>query len=191
MADVGGADGSDDEQVELSQDQEVATPDMEIGGETEDSQSSPGTSSRLTTPPPSTPLSRPTPGKRMRHGPKKDPVEEKLLEIIQKPESKPDEEELFCLSLAAKLRRIKDPQKREYAQMQLQQTLYNCMYGDAPQPQPQQLPQQMPQHMPQHMPQQAPQQFPTHMAHQQSSSSSGLQSYDYTVSSDGSTFTSI
>ena len=171
------ADGSDDEQVELSQDQEVATPDMEIGGETEDSQSSPGTSSRLNTPPPLTPVSRPTPGKRMRHGPKKDPVEEKLLDIIQKPESKPDEEELFCLSLAAKLRRIKDPQKREYAQMQLQQTLYNCMYGDAPQPQ--QLPQQM------------PQQFPTHMAHQQSSSSSGLQSYNYTVSSDGSTFTSI
>ena len=169
------ADGSDDEQVELSQDQEVATPDMDIGGETEDSQSSPGTSSRLNTPPPLTPVSRPTPGKRMRHGPKKDPVEEKLLDIIQKPESKPDEEELFCLSLAAKLRRIKDPQKREYAQMQLQQTLYNCMYGDAPQPQ--QLPQQM------------PQQFPTHMAHQQSSSSSGLQSYNYTVSSDGSTFT--
>ena len=130
-----------------------------------------------------------------------------MLEIIQKPESKPDEEELFCLSLAAKLRRIKDPQKREYAQMQLQQTLYNCMYGDAPQPQPQQLPQQMPQQLlqqmpqqlpqqmpqqlPQQMPQQLPQQFPTPMAHQQSSSSSGLQSYDYTVSSDGSTFTSI
>ena len=32
------------------------------------------------------------------------------------------------------------------------------------------------------MPQQPPQQFPTHMAHQQSSSSSGLQSYDYTMS---------
>ena len=193
MADVGDADGSDDEQVELSQDQEVATPDMEIGGETEDSQSSPGTSSRLTTPPPLTPVSRPTPGKRMRHGPKKDPVEEKLLDIIQKPESKPDEEELFCLSLAAKLRRIKDPQKREYAQMQLQQTLYNCMYGDAPQPQrlPQPQPQQLPQQLPQQMAQQLPQQFPTHMAHQQSSSSSGLQSYNYTVSSDGSTFTSI
>ena len=79
--------------------------------------------------------------------------------------------------------------------MRLQQTLYNCMYGDAPQPQPQQLLQQMPQQLPQQMPQQLlqqmPQQFPTHMAHQQSSSSSGLQSYDYTVSSDGSTFTSI
>ena len=33
MADVGGADGSDDEQVELSHEQEAATPDMEIGGE--------------------------------------------------------------------------------------------------------------------------------------------------------------
>ena len=144
---------------------------MDIGGETEDSQSSAGTSSRLTTPPPSTPVSRPTPGKRMQHGPKKDTVEEKLLEIIQQPERKPDEEELFCLSLAAKLRKIKDPKKREYAQLQLQQTLFNCMYGDAPQPQPQQ--------------------FPTLMDHQQSSSSSGLQSYNYTVSSDSSTFASL
>ena len=130
---------------------------------------------------PSTPVSRPTPGKRMQHGPKKDAIEEKLLEIIQKPESKPDEEELFCLSLAAKLRKIKDPKKKEYTQLQLQQTLYNCMYGDDPQPKPQlQL-----------QPQQLPQQFPTLMDRQQSSSSSGLQSYNYTVSSDGSTFTSL
>ena len=102
---------------------------MDIGGKTEDSQSSAGTSSWLTTPPPSTPVSRPTLGKRMQHGPKKDTVEEKLLEIIQQPESKPDEEELFCLSLAAKLRKIKDPQKKEYGQLQLQQTLYTtCFY---------------------------------------------------------------
>ena len=148
---------------------------MDIGGETEDSQSSAGTSSRLTMPPPSTPVSRPTLGKRMQHGPKIDTVEEKLLEIIQEPEHKPDEEELFCLSLAAKLRKIKDPKKREYAEMQLQQTLFNCMYGDAPQPQPQLQPQQ----------------FPTLMDPQQSSSSSGLQSYNYTVSSDGSTFASL
>ena len=63
----------------------------------------------------------------------------------------------------------------------MQQTLYNCMYGDAPQFQPQS----------QQLPQQLSQQFPTLMAHQQSSSLSGLQSYDYTMSSDGSTFTSI
>ena len=170
VADAGGDDSSDDDEEEASQEQEAGTPDMDIGGETEDSQSSAGTSSRLTMPPPSTPVSRPTPGKRMWHGPKKDTVEEKLLEIIQ-PESKPDEEELFCLSLAAKLRKIKDPQKKEYAQLQLQQTLYNCMHGDAPQLQPQQ--------------------FPTLMDHQQSSSSSGLQSYNYTVSSDGSTFASL
>ena len=62
---------------------------------------------------------------------------------------------------------------REYAQLQLQQTLFNCMYGDAPQPQLQ------------------PQQFPTLMDPQQSSISSGLQSYNYTVSSDGSTFASL
>ena len=181
VADAGGDDGSDDDEVEASQEQEADTPDMDIGGETEDSQSSAGTSSRLTMPLPSTPVSRPTLGKRMQHGPKKDTVEEKLLEIIQQPESKPDEEELFCLSLAAKLRKIKDPQKKEYAQLQLQQTLYNCMYGDAPQPQTQTQPQ----------PQLQPQQFPTLMDHQQSSSSSGLQSYNYTVSSDGSTFASL
>ena len=174
VADAGGADGSDDDEVEVAQEQEAATPDMDIGGETEDSQSSAGTSSRLTTPPPSTPVSRPTLGRRMQHGPKKDAIEEKLLEIIQQPESKPDEEELFCLSLAAKLRKIRDLKEKEYAQLQLQQTLYNCMYGDDPQPQPQ--------------PQQLPQQFPTLIDHQQNSSSSGLQSYNYTVSSDGSTF---
>ena len=65
MAVIGGTDGSDEEQVELSQEQEAATLEMEIGDETEDSQSFPGTSSRLTTPPPLTPVSRPTPGKRM------------------------------------------------------------------------------------------------------------------------------
>ena len=187
VADARGDDGSDDDEVEASQEQEVGTPDMDTGGETVDSQSSTGTSSRLTMPPPSTPVSRPTPGKRMQHGPKKDTVEEKLLEIIQEPEHKPDEEELFCLSLAAKLRKIKDPKKREYAEMQLQQTLFNCMYSDAPQPQPQlQL-----QPQPQPQPQLQPQQFPTLMDHQQSSSSSGLQSYNYTVSSDGSTFASL
>ena len=122
VADAGGADNSDDDEVEVAQEQEAATLDMDIGGETEDSQSSTGTSSRLTMPLPSTPVSRPTLGKRMRHGPKKDAIEEKLLEIIQQPESKPDEE-LFCLSLAAKLRKIKDPKKKEYAQLQLQQTL--------------------------------------------------------------------
>ena len=65
LADVGGADGSDDDQVEIAQEQEAVTPNMEIGGETEDSQSSAGTSSRLTMPLPSTPVSRPTLGKRM------------------------------------------------------------------------------------------------------------------------------
>ena len=179
VADAGGDDGRDDDEVEASQEQEAGTPDMDIGGETEDSQSSAGTSSRLTMPLPSTPVSRPTLGKRMQHGPRKDTVEEKLLEIIQQLESKPDEEELFCLSLAAKLRKIKDPKKKEYTQLQLQQTLYNCMYGDAPQPQTQPQPQHQ------------PQQFPTLMDHQQSSSSSGLQSYNYTMSSDGSTFASL
>ena len=116
---------------------------------------------------------------------KKDPIEEKLLEIIQQPESKPDEEELFCLSLAAKLRQIKDPKKKQYAQLQLQQTLYNCMYGDDPHPEP------TPQPQPQLQQQQLPQQFSTLMDYQPSSSSSCLQDYNYTMSGDGSTFTSL
>ena len=68
---LGCADGSDDDEVEVAQEQEAATPEMDIGGETEDSQSSVGTSSRLTMLLPSTPVSRPTPGKRMLHGPKR------------------------------------------------------------------------------------------------------------------------
>ena len=71
VADAVGVDDSDDDEVEVAQEQEAATPDMDIGGETEDSQSSAGTSSRLTMPLPSTPVSRPTLGKRMRHDPKK------------------------------------------------------------------------------------------------------------------------
>ena len=65
VADAWGADGSDDDEVEVAQELEAATPDIDIGGETEDSQSSAGTSSRLTMPPPSTPVSKPTLRKRM------------------------------------------------------------------------------------------------------------------------------
>ena len=65
VADAGDVDNSDDDEVEVAQEQEAATPDMDIGGETEDSQSSAGTSSRLTMPLPSSPVSRPTLGKRM------------------------------------------------------------------------------------------------------------------------------
>ena len=65
VTDAGGADNSDDDEVEVAQEQEAATHDMDIGGEIEDSQSSAGISSRLTMPPPSTPVSRPTQGKRM------------------------------------------------------------------------------------------------------------------------------
>ena len=36
---LGGDDGSDDDEVEASQEQGVGTPDMDIGGETEDSHS--------------------------------------------------------------------------------------------------------------------------------------------------------
>ena len=48
VADAGGADGSDDDEVELAQEQEAATPDMDTSNETEDSQSSAGTYPGLT-----------------------------------------------------------------------------------------------------------------------------------------------
>ena len=137
----------------------------------EDSQSSASASSnRVTTPPPLTPCRRPTPGKRMHYGQnKRDAIEEKLLKIIEKPEKEPDEDEIFCQSLATSLRKIQDPQRKEYMKLQLQQTMYNCMYGSQPnvgltQPQPQQVP----------MP----------MSHHQ-------QNYNYSVNSDGSTFASF
>ena len=94
---------------------------------------------------------------------KRGAIEEKLLKIIEKPEKEPDEDEIFCQSLATSLRKIQDPQRKEYTKLKLQQTMYDCMYGPQPkvgltQPQP----------MSQH-----------------------LQSYNYSVNSDGSTFTSF
>ena len=106
----------------------------------------------------------------MHYGPKKrNAIEEKLLKIIEKPEKEPDEDEIFCLSLTTSLRKIQDPQWKEYTKLQLQQTMYNCMYGSQPnvglaQPQLQQV--LMP------------------MSHHQ-------QNYNYGVNSDGSTFASI
>ena len=146
----------------------------------EDSQSSAGNSSqsfnnRVATPPPLCPSRRPTLGKEMHCSPKKDAIEDKLLQIIEKLEKKLDDYEMFCLSLAATMRKIQDPQKKEYAKLQLQQTVYNCMYGlvlnlqpnvAQIQPQPQHI--QVPMPMPQHQ-----------------------QNYNYTVNSDGSTFASF
>ena len=118
--------------------------------EMEDSQTS-TSSNRVTTPASLTPCRRPTPGKRMHYGPKKrDAIEEKLLKTIEKPDKKADEDEMFCLHFAVSLRKIQDPQKKEYIKLQLQQTLYNCMYGSQPnvghtQPQQVQIPMPMPQ----------------------------------------------
>ena len=71
----------------------------------------------------------------MRYTTKKDCTEDKLLQIIEKPEYKQDEDDIFCLSLAAILWKIQDPQKKEYAKLQLQQSLHNCMYGPVANPQ--------------------------------------------------------
>ena len=97
--------------------------DTEISNEMQDNQSSPGNSSqssnnRVTTPLPITPSRIPTLGKRMLYSTKKDAIEEKLLQIIEKLE-KLDEDEMICISLATTLRKIQDPQKKEYAKMQL------------------------------------------------------------------------
>ena len=82
---------------------------------------------------------------------------------------------MFCLLSAATLKKIQVPQKKKYTKLQLQQTLYNCIYGSVvdlqptvgqTQPQPQWVQVLMP--MPQHQ-----------------------QNYNYIVKSDGSTFAFI
>ena len=165
VADEGKEDKSDDE----GQEQVSDTLDTQIVDEMEDSQSTASASSNMvTTPPPLTPCRRPTPGKRMHYGQnKRDPIEEKLLKIIEKPEKEPGEDEKFCPSLATSLRKIQDPQRKEYTKLKLQQTMYNCIYGSQPNIGLTQL-WQVPVPMPQHQ-----------------------QSYNYSVNSDGSTFTSF
>ena len=39
---------------------------------------------------------------------------------------------MFCLSIASKLKKIKGSQKKEYAKLQLQQCVYNSLYGQGP-----------------------------------------------------------
>ena len=143
--------------------------DPQIDDEMEDSQSTASASSNMvTTPPPLTPCRRPTPGKRMHceHN-KRDAIKERLLKIIEQPEKEPDEDEKFCQSLATSLRKIQDPQRKEYSKLRLQQTMYDCMYGSQP-----------------NVGLTQPQQVPMPMSHHQ-------QSYNYSVNSDGSTFTSF
>ena len=83
----------------------LLTPKTQISYEMEDSHLS-ASSYKVTSPPPLTPCRRPTPGKRMCYGPKKEAIEEKLQQTTEKPEKKPDEDVKFCLSLAATLRKI-------------------------------------------------------------------------------------
>ena len=160
-----GEDKSDDK----GQEQGVDTMDTQIVADMEDLQSSASAcSSNITNPLPFTPCTKLALGKRMHY--KRDAVEEKLLQIIGKPEKEPDEDEIFCLGLATLLRKIKDPQKKEYTKLQLQQTMYKCMYGSS-QPNV-------------GLTQYQPQQVPMPISHPQ-------QSYNYGVNTDGSTFTSF
>ena len=165
VADEGEEDKSDNEGREQVSD----NLDSQIDDEMEDSQSTASASSNgVTSPPPLTPCRRPTPGKKMHCGQnKRDAIEERLVQIIEKPEKEPDEDEKFCQILATSLRKIQDPQRKEYTKLRLQQTMYNCMYGSQP-----------------NVGLNQPQQVPMPMAHHQ-------QSYNYSVNSDGSTFTSF
>ena len=78
--------------------------------DSESLQSPPASSQLVYTPPPIT--AKIQSGKRCYKG---NHLEEKLLEIIEKPETKLDEDEMFCLSISSTLKKIKDPQKKEYA----------------------------------------------------------------------------
>ena len=39
---------------------------------------------------------------------------------------------MFCLSSTAPLKKKKDPQRKEYVKLQLQQCLYNSLHGQGP-----------------------------------------------------------
>ena len=162
--------GEEDKSDNEGQEQVADNLDSQIDDEMEDSQSTASASSNtVTTPPLLTPCRRPTPGKRMHCGHnKRDAIEERLLKIIEQPEKEPDEDEKFCQSLATSLRgKIQDPQRKEYTKLRLQRTMYDCMYGSQP-----------------NVGLNQPQQVPMPMSHHQ-------QSYNYSVNSDGSTFTSF
>ena len=163
--------GEEDKSDNKGQEQVSDNFDTQIDDEMEDSQSTASASSNtVTTPAPLTPYRRPTPGKRMHCGHnKRDAIEERLLKIIEQPEKELDEDEKLCQSLATSLRKIQDPQRKEYTKLRLQQTMYDCMYGSQP-------------NVGMTPPQQVS--MPTHMPHHQ-------QSYNYSVNSDGSTFTSF
>ena len=54
----------------------------------------------------------------MHYGPNKsDAIEEKLLKINEKPQKESDEDEISCQSLATSLRKIQDPQRKEYTKL--------------------------------------------------------------------------
>ena len=120
----------EDKSDDKGQKQVFDTLDTQIVDEMEDSQSTASASSNtVTTPPPLTPCRRPTPGKRMHYGQnKRDAIEERLLKIIEKPEKEPDEDEKFCQSLATSLRKIQDPQIKEYTKLKCsKQCMTACM----------------------------------------------------------------
>ena len=89
--------GEEDKSDNKGQEQVSDNLDTQIDDEMEDSQSTASASSnRVTSAPPLTPCRRPTPGKRMHCGQnKRDAIEERLLQIIGKPEKEPDEDEKF------------------------------------------------------------------------------------------------
>ena len=113
--------------VAASNEDESDIDDSKDVVESESSQPTPASSQHVYSPPPI--RGKIQLGKRHY---KESCIEEKLLEIIEKPETKLDEDEMFCLSIAVASKKIKDPQKIEYVKLQLQQYLYNSLYGQGP-----------------------------------------------------------
>ena len=108
--------------VTASNEDESDIDDREDVVDSESLQSTPASSQHVYSPP--SIKGKIQPGKR--HC-KESYNEEKLLEIIEKPKTKLDEDEMFCLSISATLKKIKDPQKKKYVTLQLQQCLYNSL----------------------------------------------------------------
>lgn len=62
-------------------------------------------------------------------------VEQGLLEFLKKPKNEEDEHHHFGMSIAGQLRKM-DPGFAQFVKMNIQKTIYECMYPPPP-PQPQ------------------------------------------------------
>ena len=114
-------DNSDDGDSQAQEHEHDKIEDSESSASTPQSSQS-SSNNMVLTPPHVLPKVDVTPGKLHRKK-RNNRVEEKLLQMIEKPEPKHDEDKMFCLSLVATLKKITYLQRKELTKLKLQQSL--------------------------------------------------------------------